>query len=113
MYYAIEAEVAETIHETIEFKGLSGEPWRIVLDEASFHIAARHFVSVARVLPDWRLDDLGFALNNRDRIQTGRTMRPDQCDLADALRQALCDAPVNEDARRKAAYFYGEIGSFG
>ena len=109
-----EKPIADEILETSKFKELSGEPWRAVQDEASFHTAAHHFAAVARTLPDWRLDDLGRALSFWDLQRAGRTLAKSHEIAAHELQMALALAAHGADksALEYAAYSYIEIGHF-
>ena len=112
--HAVEEQIAFAIHETVNFKLLSGEPWRAFSDENSFHMAARHFFAVSRDLPDWPLDDLGRALNYCNLEQSGRSLAEPQLDICRRFRAALVNAEVVIDTTTfvQATYFYAEVGHF-
>jgi hypothetical protein len=107
--YPIEVQIAESIQETLEFKELSGEPWTAVQDEAGFLTAARQFASLASMLPDWHLNDLGRALNYRYLALSGRVLSEPQQLLIHELLSAVA---VEHETLRQAALFSLEIGHF-
>ena len=58
--FVIEDRVARALERTIDFKRLSGEPWRTVRDSGDLRIAARHFANISKQLQWADLDALGL-----------------------------------------------------
>jgi hypothetical protein len=108
----LEKRIAKAIRSITQYKELSGEPWSAVLDLSSFQCSSRHFSTVARHLAQWDINKLGQALNCRDLISTGRSMRPDQHDLVKELFDALDGSDISEETLQHATYFFLEVGSF-
>jgi hypothetical protein len=105
---ALERRIAAAIERTSRHKSQSGEPWSTVCDERSFLVASRQFFKVACELPRWDPDKLGTALNYRDCIRSGRTMREDQHRVANELHEALAQTKVVEETTDQATWFYLE-----
>ena len=112
-YIKRERQIVSAMQNVTSFYEASGEPWRYVQDLPHFQSASRHFVVVARRLPDWSLDRLGRALSAREILGIGCTLRPDQLKLAESLSQALLTTALDDDTCKHASWFYREIGSFG